>query len=75
MIGRAAAPERAAQQQVELLADALLADQLGQALRADARLGLPLLGRGVGGDQGLAHRVRPSSRIACFSSSATGGVG
>ena len=75
MVGRGAAPHRALQQQVELLAHPVLGDELGQPLRAapwPRRRAPPARRSGL--DQRVGHRVRPSSRIACLSSTGTGGV-
>ena len=61
------------QQHFQLLAHALLGDELRQSLGPYARLGVVLGRVGGGADEG-GHRFLPNTRIAWRSSTGTGGV-
>src|SRR5690606_1372894 len=77
VIGRRPPPDRALQQQFELVAHPILGDELGQPPRPDARFHLAFGVTGVRRHHrfDVAHRVLPNIRIACLSSSGTGGIG
>src|SRR5690606_8101754 len=81
VVRRGAPAQRRGQQQLELFADPVLGDELGQPPRPYARLRVLLPLGGLGGDQRhrvvvltTGHRALPSSRIACLSRAGTGGV-